>query len=74
MYLNYSILYTTKYILEFMLYNNFFLIFFIIIIMVSIIISLFLKYDIYDIIVHDEILQSIFGAILYIFSNGVIVC
>ena len=42
--------------------------------MVSIIISLFLKYDIYDIIVHDEILQSIFGAILYIFSNGAIVC
>ena len=38
--------------------------------MVSIVISLSIKYDIYDIsydiIIHDEILQSIFGSILYI--------
>ena len=37
--------------------------------MVSIVISLSIKYDIYDIIyniiIHDEILQSIFGSILY---------
>ena len=36
--------------------------------MVSIVISLSIKYDIYDIIynyiIHDEILQSIFGSIL----------
>ena len=46
--------------------------------MVSIAIYLSIKYDIYDIIydiiVHDEILQSIFGSISYIFSTGVIVC
>ena len=38
--------------------------------MVSIVISLSIRYDIYDIIyniiIHDEILQSIFGSILYI--------
>ena len=38
--------------------------------MVSIVISLYINYDIYDIIyniiIHDEILQSIFGSILYI--------
>ena len=38
--------------------------------MVSIVISLSIKYDIYDIIyniiIHDEILQSLFGSILYI--------